>query len=86
MPKNAPPNILSKKDVIKALSDYCDKFRTQKDAAESMGTTPQSLSAMLADKRRPTEAVLASIGVHRALLYSSNKIDGRYLDGAMADF
>lgn len=81
-----PPNIITKREVLQLMVDYCDKFKTYREAAKSLGTTPESLSAMLKDKRRPTDSVLAAIGVHRTLLYSSNKIEGKFLDGAMADF
>lgn len=78
--------VLTKKEVLQKLQDYVDNFDTQAEASRAMGISPQVMSNMLSDRIPVRPAALEVLGLGRAPLYTTRPVQGKYLDGAMADF
>lgn len=80
------PRVITKKEVLRRLQNYVNNFDTNKEAAEAMGVSPQSLSRMLSDRMPLLPAARDALGLGRDTLYTEKPVPGKYLDGAMADF
>ena len=74
------PTPIRKRSVLQLIRNLVDEFKTQKDAAIHMGCTPETLSSVLAGRRRPTDSMLHAVGVHRTLVYFDSKVPAAYTD------